>query len=356
MKGVVQSPPFNDLGRARSIEHEEIVVTIAKRNAFMDQDDSQNETGSKKKFENYCFWATGKLKKEKRVTPTDFFENFKTDLPELKSTRDSEWSRVSYAVFGTLRALGCAVTLENKTLGLMGEINQPKRFENDEFRPYDQFEEKEKIGKLVAFYLSQRQDRHCLLGSGSTVYHVALQMRKINKPFKQLFWTINFALLADWSEFGSPIDDVEVPQGKLRPKTFRYESMDPPPWNPPIVVIGADGCYYEEQEEGKKETGAAHLFANRGSVAFNTNLFIRKASDTVICCLTSSKLDYELRLKKDGGLQNDGPLIIPPTKKVVQRLLVTDTMPRDKRIIEALEKDGWLPVTREEQFPGLPKK
>jgi len=162
-------------------------------------------------------------------------------------------------------------------------------------------------------------------------------------PYKQMFWSVNFPLLADWCEkVKSPVDEVHVPEGILKTKTFRYASMQAPPWHAPIVVVGADGCYYN------RATDTARLYANDGAVAVNTNLFLETATDTVICCLASTKLKFE-----EGKGQNCGPWINEPDN-VPRKYLFTDTEPREgKTIIKALrDKNGWKIFTQE---TGIPK-
>jgi hypothetical protein len=321
-----------------------------------------NTSGSDRKtFKDYCDWTYSHLFANSFVTREAFDDRFVPNKsktlegeeihPEeltrdgrkreaLKRNLDSTWSRVTDAVLSLLeiRKIG---GWDNDKKAIRLTTRESKRYETDSFRPYDFAEEKAIIGMLVARYLKFREGYHVLLGSGSTVFHVGRSM-KYFEPYPQSLWTINFPLMAEWCELGtSPVDEIQVPKGALKTKTFRYASMKAPPWDAPIVVVGADGCFLD------RRANKAKLYANEDSVADNTNRFIEKATDTVICCLVSQKLEKYDRLSG----QKSGPII--KTKlfdEAIQKFLVTDKNMENNPLIDALRGDSWKIVTQIEDW------
>lgn len=262
--------------------------------------------------------------------------------------KDDQWSRVKSGILGVLGAFDYSIDASDKAISLNDP--EPTRFESEFFRPYDQIESKDKIGKLVAYFLRYVKDRNVLLGSGSTVYHVGKNMIKLVeqhptlKRYRQLFWTVNLALAAELSITDKDvISRVSIPEGQLRTMTFRFSRIRRPEWYCPIAVVSADGCYFEPSKiDG--EPPEANLYANEVAVAENTNLFIDQAVDTVICCLSSSKLEY-----RAGNGQNAGPPIKKPSddpkKKGVNWYLVTDKKLGEMET-QSLTRSNWKIITK----------
>lgn len=287
-------------------------------------------------------WIAETLKNTHKVTKADYEEYFKSqDTP----VGDDDWSRTSRAVQGALEGIGQAASFDDD--GAIVLSSDPEaRFENRQFKPSENSEQKSRIGWLVAHYLKHRQDRNVMLGSGSTVFHVgkcmcAIASHRNGGPYQQLFWTVNIALAAMWCEksIQAPVARVQIPKGELRTRTFRYESMDPPKWNCPIAVVGADGCYFHNDK--------AALFANEDSIATNTNVFMSSALDSVICCIVSDKLKYVQNEGQNAGPPLENP---PPVEKRggVKWYLVTDKLELDKKgdpvdnpKLERLKVNGW---------------
>lgn len=274
----------------------------------------------------------------------------KIDKPDHLS--DDKWSRIRSAILGVLGAFDFPVELKGRSIEL--PVAEPKAFESEFFRPFDDLLAKDQIGMLVSYFLRYVSDRNVLLGSGSTVFHVGRNMIKLVEKhprlrrFRQLFWTVNLALAAELSTTKSDvISRVSIPEGQLRTMTFRFSQIRPPSWYCPIVVVGADGCYFDSPD---RNTLNANLYANEAAVAANTNLFIDKAVDSVICCLASRKIAYE-----QGEGQNAGPHITMPVqakeKEGVNWYLVTDKEPGDRER-KALEKANWKIVTKLEDWVG----
>jgi hypothetical protein len=112
--------------------------------------------------------------------------------------------------------------------------------------------------------------------------------------------------------------------------------MPGPGWPLTISIVGADGCFYDDDKE------EVVLYGIEESVATNTSLFVQNTRHSVFFCLTSTKI-------KMGFAQNPntGPPIAPPKKGVI-RVLVTDE--RYEPAVSAFEKDGWLIVTESKDW------
>ena len=137
---------------------------------------------------------------------------------------------------------------------------------------------------------------------------------------------------------------IQIPEGHLRTSKYRFESMQRPDWSVPVAVIGADGCFYDYSRD------SAILYANDRTVADNTNIFFRGATDSVICCISSTKLTDN---PKQG--QNSGPPIDSPNvhrNTAVKCYLVTDDVENgENRKIKALKNQGWRIVTKLHDWP-----
>ncbi|MCA8988388.1 MAG: hypothetical protein KDA78_12135 [Planctomycetaceae bacterium] len=321
------------------------------------QDGSENARRKKDLLPQNCDWITKTLKETGRVRRSEFNKHVKQEILTEGATREinektlsSDWSIASRCVHAVLRSLGYPVTIigsgENAEIITQGGFTQ-QRYANRFFDPEADVEQKKAIGNLVAQFLKRVDDRHVFLGSGSTVLHIGRAMKELSDlegPYRQLFWTINVALAAEWAEQSNPpVSRLLIPEGQLRTITYRFASVREPKWFCPIVVVSADGCYYDERK------GVASLFANESSVAENTNLFMNRAVDCVICCLSSNKIEYH-----KGRGQNAGPPIYSPNDTEVEKaresgvkwFLVTDGMPKHPEKIEALRKKcGWNVVT-----------
>lgn len=281
----------------------------------------------------YCKWLVEELKRKREVSRAEFELQFKPDklIP-------ADWSRVSRSVHATLHAIGYDIVLDRSTK-LILKNSGPRRFANRFFQPNELSAEKNRIGWLVAHYLKKQANRHVLLGSGSTVFHVGRNMQQIAAKvgqYEQLFWTVNIALAALWCEDNeSPVDRLQIPKGELRTATFRYASMENPDWNCPIAVVGADGCYLHDS--------VASLYANETSVAHNTNHFASRALDSVICCIVSEKLIYDRSLGQNAGPPIHGPHKEPEKRGAIKWFLVTDKKldPNKHPKIRALADAGW---------------
>jgi len=118
--------------------------------------------------------------------------------------------------------------------------------------------------------------------------------------------------------------------------------MPGPGWPLTISIVGADGCFYDED---KKEVV---LYGNEESVATNTSLFVENTRHSVLFCLTNSKIKMGFAPNP-----NTGPPISPPKRGVI-RVLVTDE--RYENSVKAFQKDGWMIVTEPAEWePVLDK-
>lgn len=298
-------------------------------------DDVAPGSQDKPAIDRQCEWIMEQLESEKAVTSAEF----KSEFGENDKIR-SDWSRVHRAVHAVLSKLDIPVKLvdagsQNAKLVLNGKL-EPTRYTTRGFRPDEEFKKKQRIGELVARYLKDQAKigtsrPSVLLGSGSTIYHVGLKMIDCGHYESRLFWTVNVALAAAWCERGekAPVDKVTIPEGVLEAKTFRFGAMKPPAWSAAVVVVGADGCHYDAEEE------TLTLYANEHAIADNTDLFVGNAKHMVIVCLASSKI----------GGRNMGPIIHPPKENII-RVLVTDAQPSEE-IAAVFENDNWLIVTDE---------
>lgn len=117
--------------------------------------------------------------------------------------------------------------------------------------------------------------------------------------------------------------------------------MEKPAWVPATVIVGADGCRYQDD-------GSAQLYANQPSVATNTNYFVQQANHTVIVCLAFNKMGDG---PKSSEGQQSGPPIYPPKNPRVRRIIVTDKEPGTTDIREAFGRDSWVILTPQTGWP-----
>lgn len=290
---------------------------------------NQPETAKKTMdYDELCNQIVEKLKVDGKAKKSDF--------PEADK---SQFSYAQRAIKAALHAADwdVSVTSSDREVELCltktGD-SYLRRYDTDLFRTNHQTLEKRKIGQLVSLYLAALP-RRVLLGSGSTVHWVGRALAEFPPQIADRMaevLTVNIALASYWCEFKAPFDAISVLAGYLDTKRFRYRRMSPPAFPMPIVVFGADGCYYdEESDEG------ASLFGVYSDVSSNTGDFIANARDTVICCLTHDKLEHTDR-------QNCGEEFEKP-QPFVQKILVTDKEPESKLKKNALEKAGWKTIT-----------
>lgn len=290
--------------------------------------------------EKQCRWILEQLRSKRRVRFEEFESAFAGSDGAAPAKLRPDWSRAIRAVATTLGELRVPVEVLNSGLKLNGEL-EPARYTTKRFRPDDEFAAKQKIGDLVASFLrSDKSGRvSVFLGSGSTIYHVGLKMREHGPYEQRLFWTVNIALAAAWCESEEPpVDKISIPEAVLETKTFRFATMREPGWAAAMVIVGADGCFYNSEEQ------TVTLYANEESVAKNTDLFVNHATHTVMVCLASKKIGFD---------RNAGPIIHPPRKGVI-RALVTDQRPHQE-IANVFEREGWTIVTEEKDWAALPE-
>ena len=225
----------------------------------------------------------------------------------------------------------------------------PKRYDTPSFVSEEDANAKMKIGDLVASFISEEpvKDKSVFLGSGSTIFHVGLRMWEYGRHYEQQFWTVNIALAAAWCErfdpaLRTPVTQISIPEAVLETHTFRFATMRPPRWSPAIAIVSADGCFFKEKE-------GVVLYGNAEAVAQNTNLFVENATHSVLCCLSSEKIQ-----KGFAEIPNAGPPIFPPTRRSVVRVLVTNEPPHEVAA-RAFRAGGWLIVAAQNDWTEVRK-
>jgi len=295
------------------------------------------------KFAKQCKWACDKL----RVTG-----GVKKEELEAEFQNQADWSRVREALAVILHELGVPLKPHGRAdrdISLKGPFARID-FWNEYFTSYgdDDSPGKERIGDLVAHYLKKRPDLGVLLGSGSTVYHVGLKMQdkaRQEGPYVQPVLTVNIPLVAQWCKYKEPrpVGEVHILEGELDTERLRYQKMGPQSWNIPVVVVGVDGVLYDRFNK------RASLYAAWEGTAHNTNMFIGKATYSILFCVVSRKLDY-----KEGRGQKSGPWIeLPvPDNDDVKKYLVTNAQPTNKLIVEAFKRPTWRIITKTKDWPS----
>jgi hypothetical protein len=320
-----------------------VAVPVLELRAIMSE--TENVIENQNRVERHCRWICQRLRENGVVTRSEFIAYFEAGNPASERPKlNSDWSRDMHAIKATLEELGIEVNIDEDRAALcrLGPL-EPVRYVSRYFESNRDIAAKGRIGELVAKFL--RDEELCgrmsvFLGSGSTIFHVGRRMMD-HGPYKQLFVTVNVALASLWCEADQPpASKISIPEAVLETETFRFATLKRPGWTPAIAIVGADGCHYDEEKD------EVFLFAMDDSIANNTNLFTSSATDLVICCLASGKIDYFGR--------NMGPRIYPP-RKGVRLALVTDERPF-VTIARAFEKGGWSIVTEYEHWKQLPKR
>lgn len=293
-----------------------------------------------------CQEIIAKLKANQSVSRT-------ADFPNLDA---GKWSYAHRAIMVALQAAGWDVQLKTEKKGetrldcdKIGEGFE-RRYHTEAFPTATERDEKRKIGRLASLYIGAH-NRRVLFGSGSTVFWVGRALAQFPQSFAkgnhQEFWTFNPALASYWCEFSSPFDQIGIVDGLLDCKRYRYRRLgaDALGFPPPVFVFGADGCYYDIKEE------TASLYALQSDISANTDAFLKASTDSVLCCLTSRKLEYSER-------QNAGEKFAEPENKKVQKILVTDQRPKIPTMTKYLEdesKGGWKIVSKISDWMALPE-
>lgn len=137
-------------------------------------------------FESQCSKIVEALRSKGEINKKDFDSSFQT----------GDWNRAAHGVAATLRSMGMTVEFTRGKVQLTSRWGD--RYVTAGFRPDENREAKEAIGKLVAQYLEGHTES-VFFGSGSTVFHIGKQM-KTGRLYPQLFTTINIPLVAEWCE------------------------------------------------------------------------------------------------------------------------------------------------------------
>jgi DeoR/GlpR family transcriptional regulator of sugar metabolism len=254
-----------------------------------------------------------------------------------------------------LTELGYRVSVTGSTIEVGEALIRPeepfgKAFATQGFKADTAYDAKKKIGRLVAEYLAKpelQEKMSVFLGSGSSVFHIGGAMCEIaesfrsqdkKSPYEQNYVTVNIPLAAYWSmQLHPPVKEVTLPGGEIDTDQFRFVRQKDPSRPSAMVVFGADGVYYNP------ELGTVTLYANSEAIAAITNHYTRTASHSVICCLSSDKMDTRGR--------NQGPPIVLPGHHV-GRVLVTNQA-LEKNIGDAFARGGWSIVTDERGWGNL---
>lgn len=282
--------------------------------------------------------ASGTVSREDFVTYFLGDETSRTNVDNLKAA----WSRAKNAVETVLASVDMIVQERDATLRLKTPLGLPQ-FATAHFQSDQDFEAKQCIGDLVAGFLADKElsgGMSVFLGSGSTVFHVGYKMCE-RGPYEQLFATVNIPVAALWCQRNRPpVEQVSIPEAVLETPRARLATIQKPSWTPAISIVGADGCHYEPDRD------EVSFYAMNESVALNTNLFARNATDLVIVCLASGKMDFG---------RNMGPRIDLPRSRGVRRALVTDKRPI-KVIADAIRAAGWTIITKDQDWRHLPER
>lgn len=294
-----------------------------------------------KGFMKQVEWICDRLREFGGVSREEFVDHFLGGSPGKLDTLKADWCRAKNAVKAVFQSLEMSVVEQNATLVLTIPIGLPQ-FATEHFQSDQDFEAKQRIGYLVADFLSNKSLSRLMsvfLGSGSTVFHVGYKMCERGK-YEQLFFTVNVPLAALWcQQKNPPVERVTMPEGVLETDRGRLATIQTPRWTPATAIVGADGFHFDPN---KNEVS---FYAMNESVALNTNLFVKNAKDLVVVCMAGSKMGFG---------RNMGPLIDLPRSLGVRRALVTDKHP-DKIIAAAITGAGWTIITKPEDWGRLPK-
>jgi len=304
----------------------------------------RSQRSSPEGFREQVKWICDKLHASGSAAREEFVRHFLggetsgTNVDKLKAS----WSRAKNAVEIVLASVGMIVEERDTTLLLKTPVGLPQ-FATAHFQSDQDFEAKQFIGDLVAGFLADEElsgGMSVFLGSGSTVFHVGYKMCE-RGPYEQLFATVNIPVAALWCQRNRPpVEQVSIPQAVLETPRARLATIQKPSWTPAIAIVGADGCHYEPDRD------EVSFYAMNESVALNTNLFAKNATDLVIVCIASGKLDFG---------RNVGPRIDLPRSRGVRRALVTDERPI-KVIADAISVAGWTIITKPQDWRRLPER
>lgn len=301
---------------------------------------SKKRTAKSKRFREQVGWICDELQRSDHVTRELFVQHFIEDQTNEGNLR-SDWSRAKNAIMAVKSSDGIVVEERDATLFLRTPSGVPQ-FATRQFQSDQDVEAKQRIGELVATFLADESlsgKMSVFLGSGSTVFHVGYQMCK-HGPYEQLFATVNIPMAAQWCQDDHPpVEQVSIPEAVLETRRARLATIQKPSWSPAIAIVGADGCHYDPVKD------EVSFYAMNESVALNTNLFVKNATDLVIVCLASGKMDFG---------RNMGPLIDLPLGTEVRRALVTDKPPL-KAISHAFKKARWTIITEYDDWKRLPE-
>lgn len=297
-------------------------------------------------------WVSERLKQDGKVTREDF-RKYYDDYHKTRGGKYdlyNDWHRVSVGVEALFPTFGIEVKREpGKKGGLVCLSPVPGASSPGAlFNPHKEKGAKTTIGQLVAKWLHEQnkenKDRVIVLTSGSTVWHVGLQMCEFTKahgPYLQNIWTTNVPLAAEWCRSAPrPCKEVHIPEAVLELEQSRFSRMEEPKynWTFSIAVIGAHGCLLDTE-------GNAGLYAGWDSTAVGNQWFINRALYAVVACLPSTRLEIS-----DNEKGVAGPRITPPASPEVRKYLVTDDLPRNKLKINSLKRAGWWIVTKDEDW------
>jgi len=302
-------------------------------------------------MEKICAWAYERLCTVGHVNRKDFLARFLDPALEDRKKKKEEnnllsnWNRAIHAIYAILSQSGTKISKERSGLILAAKVafeddqSALSRYTTDRFQPKADKEAKQHIGKLIASFLAKPRLRGktIFLGSGSTIFHVGLEMCEAGHQYDQRFVTVNIPLAAVWCEKKvPPVNKISIPGAVLDTQTFRFSTMPGPGWPLTVSIVGADGCVYDWDKE------ELVFYGNEESVATNTNLFVQNTRHSVLFCLTSRKLEMGFAENP-----NTGPPILPPKKGVI-RVLVTDKC--EENTVKAFEKYGWMIVTEDRDW------
>ncbi len=299
--------------------------------------------------EQIITWVYNRLMRSKKVGPADFQVYRDEHDPSAREVSlRPVWNRALHSINALLQLQKVDVKMEHGAIELNQVIKDEAegRYATNRFQADQHSLEKQQIGELVAYFLGtdRAQGKTIFFGSGSTIFHVGRQMCQPGRKYEQRFVTVNIPLAAYWCEQKTPpVSKISIPAAVLDAQTFRFSTMPGAGWPLTISIVGADGCFYDQENE------AVVLYGNEESVATNTSLFIQNTRHSVICCLTSSKITTGF-----AQTPNTGPPITAP-KKGVNRVLVTDDELGEKART-AFKDNGWEIVTKSADWAPILKK
>ncbi len=309
----------------------------------------------------YAYALVRELDNTGKIDKASFSELWKNKVPGVKADPiiascnepdDVDWNRAFHSVRGVLSFMGIPHNGSPDGISLATRI--PRNYSAQAFKTTEDpdFEAKARIGDLVAKFLRNgavcNLEESVFLGSGTSIFHVGLAMCRQSQQYgayPQLFATINIALASLWcTQETPPTGKLSIPRCVLEASTFRFETLQADEdeqrgWTPAMVIVGADGCYYD------KSAKKIRLYGKSNSVADNTNLYVRSAKTTVIYCLSSRKM----------GGRNDGPRLRMPENGIV-RAIVTEKENIPPEIHKAFTDEKFEIIARDADFEKIRKR